>query len=69
MIDKALNHVIGYGMTATEIENIIRRGQYGMDGMLSWLEGCVYTFKMDEALLENKVECLINAMLNLCVII
>ena len=69
MIDKALNHVIGYGTTATEIENIIRRGQYGMDGMLLWLEGCVYTFKIDEALLENKVECLINAMLNLCVII
>lgn len=67
MIDKALNRVIGYGTTATEIENLIRRGCYGMDGMLSWLKECVYTLKIDEALLENKVERLISAMLKLCV--
>ena len=65
MIDKALNRVIGYGKTATEIEKMIRRGEYGMDGMLSWLNKCVYELKIDERLLENKVERLINAMLQL----
>ncbi|KJA13394.1 hypothetical protein HYPSUDRAFT_151636, partial [Hypholoma sublateritium FD-334 SS-4] len=68
MVDKALNRVIGYGTTATEIENIIRRGRYGMDGMFLWLKECVYTLGIDEALLENKVDRLISAMLNLCVV-
>ena len=65
MIDRALNRVIGYGKTETEIEQIVRRGQYGMDGMLLWLEKCVYNLKIDESLLENKVDRIINAMLNL----
>ena len=65
VIDKALNRVIGYGKTAAEIENIIRRGQYGMDGMLIWLKKCVYTLEIDESLLENKIERLIGAMLQL----
>ena len=65
MIDRALNRVIGYGKTASEIEKLIRRGEYGMDGMLSWLRKCVYELKIDERLLENKVERLINAMVQL----
>ena len=65
MIDRALNRVIGYGKTATEIENVIRRGRYGMDGMFSWLEKCIYELKIDEGLLENKVERMIGAMLQL----
>ncbi len=36
-----------------------------MDGMLSWLKKCIYELKIDEGLLENKIERMINAMLEL----
>ena len=36
-----------------------------MDGMLIWLKKCVYTLEIDESLLENKIERLIGAMLQL----
>ncbi len=42
MIDWALNCVIGLGKMVREIEDIIQKGQYRMDGMLLWLKKCIY---------------------------
>ena len=66
-LDPALNIVVGYGASVEEIAGIIRRGDYGMDGMYRWLKKCVMVLKVDEALLEKKVQRLIDAMILLCV--
>jgi len=68
-LDPALNIIIGYGASVGEISRIIRRGDYGMDGMYRWLRKCVEELKVDEALLEKKVQRLIDAMILLCVFI
>ena len=66
-LDRALNIVIGYGASVGEIAGIIRRGDYGIDGMYQWLKKCVVELKVDEGLLEMKIQRLIDAMILLCV--
>ena len=66
-LDPALNIVVGYGASVEEIAGIIRRGDYGMDGMYQWLKKCVTVLNVDEVLLEKKVQRLIDAMILLCV--
>jgi hypothetical protein len=68
-LDPVLNIVIGYGASVGEIAKIIRRGDHGMDGMYKWLEKCVVELKVDEGLLEMKVQRLIDAMVLLCVLL
>lgn len=36
-----------------------------MDGFIEWLCGCILGLKIDEALLENKVQRVIDAMVSL----
>ena len=33
ILDQVLNRIVGYGATPEGISSIIRRGQFGMDGM------------------------------------
>ena len=66
-LDPALNLVISYGASVGEIAGIIRHGDYGMDGMYQWLEKCVVELKVDEGLLEMKIQRLIDVMVLLCV--
>ena len=66
-LDPALNIAIGYSVSVEEIARIIRRGGYGMDGMYRWLDKCVVELKVDEKLLEMKIQRLIDAMVLLCV--
>jgi len=63
MVDRALNRVIGFGATIEEISRMIRRGEFGMDGMLNWLTICIRQLNIDEVLLEMKIERLIEAMI------
>ena len=63
-IDRTLNRVIGYGQTMEDIAAIIRRGPFGIDGFIGWLRSCITTLKIDEALLENKVQRVIDAMVS-----
>jgi hypothetical protein len=65
MVDRALNRTLGYGKTVPEIALIIRRGPLGIDGMVNWLHRAVFDLKIDEALLENKVRRVIEAMISL----
>ncbi|KAF4615995.1 hypothetical protein D9613_011212 [Agrocybe pediades] len=65
VIDKTLNRVIGFGATKEDVMGIIRRGEYGMDAMFGWLEACIRDLRVDEGLLEGKVNRLIDAMISL----
>ncbi|KAF8875597.1 hypothetical protein CPB84DRAFT_1752637 [Gymnopilus junonius] len=62
MADRALNQVIGFGITVEEITKIIHRGPLGMDGLCRWLRVLVSELMVDEALLEGKINCLIEAV-------
>ena len=59
MVDRALNRVIGF----EDISGMIRRGEFGMDGMLNLLTICIRELNIDEVLLEMKIERIIKAMI------
>ncbi|KAF9536471.1 hypothetical protein CPC08DRAFT_771554, partial [Agrocybe pediades] len=63
MADHALNVSFGFGKTAEEISSYVRRGQYGMDAVFQWMERLVKELGVSEALLEGKVERIIEALL------
>lgn len=65
-LDLALNLVISYGISVGEIAGIIQHGDYEMDGMYQWLEKCVVELKVNEGLLEMKIQHLIDAIVLLC---
>ena len=69
MVDQALNRIIGYGGTVDEISTLIWCGEFGIDGLCCWLEKCVSTLRIEEVLLENKVNHLVEAMVKLCILI
>ena len=41
VVDKALNRVIGYGISTESVSRLIRRGDLGIDGLYRWLRICV----------------------------
>lgn len=66
-IDRMLNRVFGYGVAVEQLTSIITRGPFGMDGMYNWVKVCIEELKIDEVLLDGKVQRLIDAMLLLYV--
>ncbi|KAI0054949.1 hypothetical protein BV25DRAFT_1816306, partial [Artomyces pyxidatus] len=60
--DRALNAVIGYGATVSEIADLMRRGPFGIDGLCAWLEGCVRDMGINPVLLEGKITRLLDAI-------
>ncbi|KIK05233.1 hypothetical protein K443DRAFT_675348 [Laccaria amethystina LaAM-08-1] len=62
ILDQVLNRLVGYGATPEGISSIIRRGQFGMDGMYHWVKACIEDLHIGEPLLEGKIERLIEAM-------
>ena len=62
MIDQSLNAVLGYGRTTADIMGLVRRGPNGMDGLCNWLSVCITKLNIDLALLEGKVQRLLDAM-------
>jgi len=65
LVDKALNRVIGYGVSTESVSRLIRRGDLGIDGLYRWLRICVSDLQIEEALLESKIRRLIDAMVML----
>ena len=63
LIDPTFNREIGFGRTTLEISALIRRGKYGMDGLCNWTESCFESLNIAPALLEARLEKVINAML------
>ncbi|GJE96780.1 hypothetical protein PsYK624_129860 [Phanerochaete sordida] len=62
VLDQVLNNVIGYGTSTTDVAGFIRRGSHGVDALCRWLEECVVDLKIAEALLEGKVNKVIDAI-------
>lgn len=61
-INKATDRVFGYGMGTQELSVLIRRGQYGMDGVCDWLERAVIKLGSEAILLQGRIGRLIDAM-------
>lgn len=69
LIDPTYNRAIGFGKSTAEIQGLIRRGKFGMDGFCDWTTVC-FELLLDKApaLLELRLEKIIQAMINLYVI-
>ncbi|KAI3998057.1 hypothetical protein K525DRAFT_275669 [Schizophyllum commune Loenen D] len=68
VLDPALNRVFGYGVTTESVAAIIRRGEYGMLGVVQILEMFVENYEgIEGGLLEGKVQCMIEAIEHACV--
>lgn len=65
VIDPTFNRVIGFRLTTAQLASLIRRGHYGMDGFCEWTAMCINVLHISLALLEMRVERVINAMINL----
>jgi hypothetical protein len=61
-INKATDRVFGYGMGVQELSALIRRGQYGMDGVCTWLKHVVVKLGGEAIMLEGCIGWLIEAM-------
>ena len=59
ILDQVMNRLVGY---AEGISSIIRRGQFGMDGMYNWVHACIEDLHINEPSLEGKIQWLIAAM-------
>lgn len=60
-LDVVLNNFIGYGMSVEEVIPLIRRGEFGMNGLCNWLNECVTSLGVPEVLLEGKLKRLLDA--------
>jgi hypothetical protein len=65
VIDPAFNRVIGFGLTTAQLADLIKWGHYGMDGFCEWTATCINVLHIAPALLETRVERVIDAMVNL----
>lgn len=62
ILDQVLNRLVGYGATPEGISTVIRWGPLGMDGMYNWVKACIEDLHIGEALLEGKIQRLVEAM-------
>jgi hypothetical protein len=68
VIDPTYNRVLGFGKTTVEISGIIRRGKFGMDGVCNWTQSCIKKLDIAPALLEMRLDRLMQAIINVYVI-
>lgn len=61
-VDPMLNRLVGFGRTSIDIEDCIRRGAFGMDGLCNWLEAAVLKYGIDVTLLEGKIRRILTAV-------
>ncbi|GJE96106.1 hypothetical protein PsYK624_122990 [Phanerochaete sordida] len=62
VLDQVLNNVIGYDTSTADVAGFIRRGPHGVDALCRWIEECIVDLKIAEALLEGKVNKVIDAI-------
>jgi hypothetical protein len=69
LIDHMYNRAIGFGKSTAEIQGLLRRGKFRMDGFCDWTTAC-FELLLDKApaLLESRLERIIQAMINMYVI-
>lgn len=61
-VDKTLNVLLGYGRSDEDVASFIRRGPFGMDGLIKWLSCCLSWPGVTMPLLEGKIERLCRAL-------
>ena len=61
-LDPMLNRFLGFNRTAESIYNELRGGAQGLSAMVRYLEDFVRRYEVDGALLEGKIERLVNAI-------
>jgi hypothetical protein len=67
IIDPTFNRVVGFGMTIIDIAQVIRRGEYGMDGFCNWTSSCLEHLNIAPSLLEIRLDRVMQAMMHLYV--
>jgi hypothetical protein len=65
IIDPTFNCVIGFGKSTPEITVLIRRRTYRMDRFCDWTTVCIENLGTLSPLLEMRLECVMQAMMNL----
>jgi hypothetical protein len=64
----AWEDVIGYGKSTPKIAVLIRCGPYRMDAFCNCTTACIEHLNISVTLLEMRLDCVIQAMIHLCVI-
>jgi hypothetical protein len=65
VINPALDRVLGFGATADSIRALVRRGDYGMDGLYRYLRVCICDLDVYAGLFEGKIRRLIESIAEL----
>ena len=66
-LDPMLNRFLGFNRSAESIYNELRGGARGLSGMAQYLKDFVRRYDIDGALLEGKIERLVNVIQMQCV--
>ena len=66
-LDPMLNRFLGFNRTAESIYNELRGGARGLSAMVRYLKDFVRRYEIDGALLEGKIERLVNIIQTQCV--
>lgn len=67
-LDPMLNRLLGFNRTAESIYNELRGGAQGLSAMVRYLKDFVHRYEIDGALLEGKIERLVNIIQTQCVV-
>jgi hypothetical protein len=62
VVDPALNRVIGFGVSARQIADIIKRGPFGIDGFCQWIKICMVELEVSPVLLEMRLVRVFDAL-------
>ncbi|KAF9473610.1 hypothetical protein BDN70DRAFT_937308 [Pholiota conissans] len=62
VINPTLDRLLGFGIDSTALQALIRRGDFGMDGVYRYFKTCICELSIDAGLLEGKIGRLIEAM-------
>jgi hypothetical protein len=62
VVNPMLDRLLGFGTTQDDIHALIRRGQYGMDGVYRYFRSCICDLDIPVGLLEGKIGRLVDAM-------
>lgn len=61
-INRALDHSMGYGLTAQDLQPFIMSGLYGMDRLFTWFQACAGFLRTNAAVLEPRAHKLCTAL-------
>jgi hypothetical protein len=68
-LDPMLNRFLGFNRTSEDIYNALRGGARGLSGMVHYLKEFAGQYQIDGALLEGKIQRLVNVIGTQCVAI